>query len=291
MKNAESFKDKIVLDIGCGTGILSIFASKAGAKHVYGIEFADVADYATTIINKNGLGDKITIIKSKVEEAQLPVDKVDIIISEWMGYFLLYESMLDSVLFARDKWLVKDGLMLPDRASIMLTALEDASYKSSKLNFWNNVYGINMKCIQPSTMAEPLIDECPEEAINASSCKIFDIDLYTVKKEDLDFTSKYELTFVRDDLFSGIVAWFDTGFTKLPNKITLSTSPFLKKTHWKQTIFYTDKDVEVKKGDVVTGSIAVRKAVVNFRQIDVKISYHINNQKGKEDWYQLYKIQ
>ena len=104
MKNAESFKDKIVLDIGCGTGILSIFAAKAGAKHVYGIEFADVADYATTIINKNGLGDKITIIKSKVEEAQLPVDKVDIIISEWMGYFLLYESMLDSVLFARDKW-------------------------------------------------------------------------------------------------------------------------------------------------------------------------------------------
>lgn len=49
------------------------------------------------------------MIKSKVEEAVLPVEKVDIIISEWMGYFLLYEAMLDTVLFARDKWLVKDG--------------------------------------------------------------------------------------------------------------------------------------------------------------------------------------
>ena len=61
------------------------------------------------IIKKNKLTDKITIIKSKVEEAVLPVKKVDIIISEWMGYFLLYESMLDTVLYARDKWLNKDG--------------------------------------------------------------------------------------------------------------------------------------------------------------------------------------
>ena len=66
---------------------------------------------AREIVKKNGLSDKITIIKSKVEEAVLPVEKVDIIISEWMGYFLLYEAMLDTVLFARDKWLVKDGIV------------------------------------------------------------------------------------------------------------------------------------------------------------------------------------
>jgi protein arginine N-methyltransferase 1 len=51
-----------------------------------------------------------------MEEIELPVPKVDIIISEWMGYFLLYESMLDSVLWARDKYLNKGGKMLPDRA-------------------------------------------------------------------------------------------------------------------------------------------------------------------------------
>jgi protein arginine N-methyltransferase 1 len=109
VNNPEVFKDKIVLDIGCGTGVLSIFASQAGAKHVYGIEYADIADYAQEIVKQNKLTDKITIIKGKVEEVVLPVTQVDIIISEWMGYFLLYESMVDTVLFARDKWLVKDG--------------------------------------------------------------------------------------------------------------------------------------------------------------------------------------
>jgi hypothetical protein len=58
------------------------------------------------------LENKIVFLKGKMEDIKLPVDKVDIIISEWMGYFLLYESMLDSVLFARDKYLNSNGVSL-----------------------------------------------------------------------------------------------------------------------------------------------------------------------------------
>ncbi|MEW5304836.1 MAG: hypothetical protein WDW36_007419 [Sanguina aurantia] len=106
MDNAHMFKGKIVLDIGCGTGILSLFAAKAGARHVYGIECSTIAEQAMAIVRDNGYEDRVTIIKAKVEELVLPVEKVDIIVSEWMGYFLVYESMLETVLFARDKWLV-----------------------------------------------------------------------------------------------------------------------------------------------------------------------------------------
>ena len=76
----------------------------------------------------------VTILKGKVEELTLPVPHVDIIVSEWMGYFLLYESMLDTVLFARDKWLAPGGIILPDKASLFLTAIEDGDYKDEKIN-------------------------------------------------------------------------------------------------------------------------------------------------------------
>lgn len=68
----------------------------------------------------------------------MPVDKVDIIISEWMGYFLLYESMFDSVLFARDKWLRKGGILLPNIAKMYVAALDDEAYYKKKLVIFAN---------------------------------------------------------------------------------------------------------------------------------------------------------
>lgn len=74
-----------------------------------------------------------------MEELTLPVNQVDIIISEWMGYFLLYESMLDTVLFARDKYLKPGGIIMPDRACLNIVAIEDSQYKQEKFGFWDCV--------------------------------------------------------------------------------------------------------------------------------------------------------
>ena len=82
---------------------------------VIGVDMSSIVDHAKQIVKDNKLDKVVTIIKGKVEEISLPegVEKVDIIVSEWMGYCLFYESMLDSVLYARDKWLATKGLDIP----------------------------------------------------------------------------------------------------------------------------------------------------------------------------------
>ena len=89
---------------------------------------------AREIVKVNGMEDKITLIQGKMEEIEMPFPKVDIIISEWMGYFLLYESMLDTVLVARDKYLKPGGSLFPDEATLYLAAIEDMDYKEEKIN-------------------------------------------------------------------------------------------------------------------------------------------------------------
>ena len=160
LNNPHLFKDKVVLDVGCGTGVLSMFAAQAGARHVIGVEMSGIAISARKIIAANGFADRITVVKGKIEEIELPdgFDKVDIIISEWMGYFLLYESMLNSVLFARDKWLRPGGLLFPDKAEMYICGIEDLEYRRQKLDFWDSVYGFDMSCIKSAAILEPLVD-------------------------------------------------------------------------------------------------------------------------------------
>jgi ribosomal protein L11 methylase PrmA len=76
-----------VLDVGCGTGILSMFAAQAGAKHVYAVDCSSIIEQARCIVESNGFKDKVTLIRGKMEEIELPVPQVDIIVSEWMGTY------------------------------------------------------------------------------------------------------------------------------------------------------------------------------------------------------------
>nr|KAF6273762.1 protein arginine methyltransferase 1 [Pipistrellus kuhlii] len=208
--NRHLFKDKVVLDVGSGTGILCMFAAKAGARRVIGIECSSISDYAVKIVKANKLDHVVTIIKGKVEEVELPVEKVDIIISEWMGYCLFYESMLNTVLYARDKWL--------------------------------------------------------------------EVDIYTVKVEDLTFTSPFCLQVKRNDYVHALVAYFNIEFTRCHKRTGFSTSPESPYTHWKQTVFYMEDYLTVKTGEEIFGTIGMRPNAKNNRDLDFTIDLDFKGQ-------------
>merc|ERR1711970_1540755 len=217
--NRHLFKGKTVLDVGCGTGILSMFAAKAGATKVIGIEMSNIVEHAKKIVQSNNLDSVVTIIQGKIEEIQLPVEKVDVIISEWMGYCLFYESMLDSVLYARDKWLAPDGLMFPDRATMYICAIEDRQYKDDKINWWDDVYGFDMSAIRKVALTEPLVDVVDRNQVVTNNCLIKEIDIQTIKKEEIPFESPFHLQIRRNDYVQALVTFFNMEFTHCHKRV------------------------------------------------------------------------
>ncbi|KAK4336853.1 hypothetical protein RND71_043402 [Anisodus tanguticus] len=273
LHNKHLFKNKVVLDIGCGTGILSMFAAQAGASKVIAIECSGIVELAEKIIHTNNFQDIITLVKGRVEDITLPdgITKVDIIISEWMGYCLFYESMLNTVLFARDKWLKPDGIIFPDKASLYITTIEDRQYKEEKIDWWNNVYGFNMSCIKDVAIKEPLVGYVEADQIVTDSKSLIDIDLYTVKPGDLSFERSFNLTCKRDDYVQAFLTYFTVNFSKCCKNIGFSTSPKAKLTHWKQTVFYIDEPITCKRNEKVKGVFSMCPNDSNQRDLDFSI--------------------
>ncbi|CAO1596707.1 Nuclear SAM-dependent mono-and asymmetric methyltransferase, variant 2 [Xanthoria calcicola] len=276
-QNKHLFKDKVVLDVGCGTAILSMFAVKAGAKHVIGVDMSTIIEKAREIVKVNGMADQITLLQGKMEEVKLPFPKVDIILSEWMGYFLLYESMLDTVLYARDQYLEPNGLIFPDRATIFLAGIEDGEYKDEKIGFWDNVYGFDYSPLKHTALTEPLVDTVDLKACVTEPAKVFEINLYTVTAADLAFKEPFTLDCRRNDFIHALIAWFDIEFTACHKPIKFSTGPHTKYTHWKQTVFYLREVLTVEENEQVQGVLSSKPNATKKRDLDIEIVYRLDS--------------
>jgi len=280
--NKNMFQDKVVLDIGCGTGILSMFAAKAGAKKVIGIDRSDIVLNAQKILQKNKLDHIIIIIRGEVEKVTLPVDKVDIIISEWMGYFLLYESMLDTVLFARDKWLQPGGTVQPSKLEMILCAASLEEYYEDNIDYWNNVYGFDMDCMKGGVLYEAQVDIVPADEIISSTAIFKTFDIIHTKKEEQEFLSPFSLEVREARPCHAFVSYFDTEFaypggekaTSAP--VHFSTGPHVKPTHWKQTVFMLEEPITgLQVGDVIKGNLTCRRNTEYYRALEMFVEWWV----------------
>ena len=279
--NAEvAFKDKIVMDVGTGSGILAIWAAKAGAKKVYAIEYTDMALNARKLVEANGVADIVTVLQGTVEGIKLPLKEdgfgdgeneevVDVIISEWMGYMLIRESMLDSVLVARERYLKKDtGLMFPSHASILMAPIVDEENRvnnnydyNQAMDEWDEFVastkekygGVDYSVLTEAFEKEQLEyyigqsqwTDLPEDTILATPQVIKTLDLMTCTHKDtrgiFDSVASSregnadtnEFDFVldpNDAIVSGFASWFTTDFKSRTDSMVSNDAPKLVKT-------------------------------------------------------------
>ena len=148
-----------------------------------------------------------------------------------------------------------------------------------------------MSCIKNIALSEPLVEVVPKKRVISNINTFLDLDLYKVKVSDLDFAHKYQLHLTATDNVDALACWFEADFSKLKNPIKLSTSPFSRPTHWRQTIFYLAEPIKGILGKTLTGSIAVRKSAANPRDLDIKYSFHYEDEVSNVNYKQMYKLQ
>ncbi|RID63897.1 hypothetical protein BRARA_E02860 [Brassica rapa] len=296
LKNPSLMSGSVVMDVGCGTGILSLFAAKAGASRVIAVEASEkMAKVATKIAKDNKVfNDKehngvLEVANSMVEELEKSIKiephSVDVLVSEWMGYCLLYESMLTSVLYARDRWLKPGGAILPDTATMFVAGFGKGA---TSLPFWEDVYGFDMSSIGKEILEDtariPIVDVVEERDLVTQPTLLQSFDLATMKPDEVDFTATATLEPTESDtearLCHGVVLWFDTGFTDRfckENPTVLSTSPYTPPTHWAQTVLTFQEPISVApatvlSGDDRQGAIGTKECPASSIQLRVSVA-------------------
>ncbi|XP_055904636.1 protein arginine N-methyltransferase 1 [Eupeodes corollae] len=281
LRNKDFIKGKTILDVGCGTAILSIFASQAGAKEVIAVDNSDIIYTAMDIVKKNNYSN-ISFVKGRVEDTALPVEKYDVIISEWMGYFLLFEGMLDSIIYARDKHLKEGGLLMPNRCTMSIVGYGDETLHKTHIAFWDVMLGLDMSIMKKQVLHEPLIEVVDREHVLTEPNVIADLDLSTVTVNYSNFSYNFNLKCLKPGRLTSLVGYFDAFFGGLPHTEKLSTSPLAEPTHWKQVVFFLEEPVNVKADEIVSGSLVCRRSKQSMRSLDIKITIF-----GKDHNYYL----
>ncbi|CAM9649795.1 unnamed protein product [Chrysoparadoxa australica] len=303
MNNAEVFKGKTVLDVGTGSGILAIWCALAGAKKVYAVEYTDMAKLATKLVAANMVNETVEVIQSSVEDLELP-GKVDIIISEWMGYLLLRESMLDSVVRARDRWLKPDGLMFPSKTTIYWGLISDEEERLRQQGEYINAmqdwfkfkdetkrfYQVDMGCLEDiyeKEQKEWYIHSClwtelhPGQVVS-QPLSVMALDMHTCTMEDVQGMTETPFSFAVDstEKVSAFAGWFTADFdgregSPFPNPITLTTAPENGYTHWGQQVMYLEHPATCEAGTRIEGSVKMVRNKENIRLYDVIVQHSV----------------
>ena len=237
----------VVLDLGAGTGLLSIFAAAAGARRVYAVERTATAEVARRMVERNGYRDVIEVIEIDVEDARLP-EKVDVLVSEWMGGFGVDENILAPLVIARNRWLKPGGTIVPGRVTAMLAPVEVPAF-DAEIAYWRSKpHGVDMDVIAQLTAQETFHTQTPLtlESLVAEPQQMWSHDPLTCSLEEADQPFIANLSFVatRPGRLSGFAAWFtaDMAGEVLTNAIGAPD------THWGRTLFPLDSAVDVVPG-------------------------------------------
>lgn len=236
----------VVLDMGAGTGILSIFAAIAGARKVYAVERTRIAEVAHQVIAANGYAETIEIVQADLEDISLD-EKVDVIVSEWMGGFGVDENMLAPLVMARDRWLRPGGKIVPGRVTAMLAPAHVPDFDEAVAYWRAGLHGIDLGVIADLTTQETFHTQTEPASLVAPPQVMWSHDPLTCSLAEADqrFTARLAFHATEATTLSGFVSWFAAD---MGDGSTLTNAVGDPDTHWGRTLFPLARPIHVAAG-------------------------------------------
>jgi len=243
--------DSIVLDMGAGSGILSFFAATAGARKVYAVEKTSIARLTNELAKDNNLLDRVEILNCDVLEINLP-EKVDVLVSEWLGPFGIDENLLHPLLTTRDRWLKSGGKMLPERVTAWMAPAYDPALDSDMFFWQSRPYGLDLQTIAKYTSNEIRYNQnhIGVEDLLAEPKPMWTTDLYAFETANArqPFSCSHTFTCKRRSVLNCVIVWFDADF---PHGISLACGPGAPRNHWASTVCPMAQLLEVRPGNEI----------------------------------------
>ena len=239
----------VVLDMGAGTGFLSILAVQAGARKVYAVERTSIAGVACRMVERNGMADRVEVIEANLEDVDLP-EKVDVIVSEWMGGLGVDENLLAPLVMARDRWLAPGGTVIPERVTAFLAPAWVESLAEDWQHWRARPHGVDMSVVAELCADDPLMFHGPVAPTDllAPPQQLWTHDAYhcSLGEADRPFASQLAFAPVRAAKLTNLVAWFHADLCRGQSLTNAVGEP---RTHWGRLVFPLAGPVEVREGE------------------------------------------
>ncbi len=270
-------RDQVVADLGCGTGILSLFAAQGGARRVYALEESEVAALARMMFQANGMDERITLLTGNSRDVRLP-EPADVLVHEILGIDPFFENVIPYIADARARFLRPGGRLIPHKIEVCCVGVEPEFVPSIaqrallEAGEFAGMYGLNFDpYLHVLAQADEINDDTTfprrsndfrvgffDQPILSEECTVRTIDL----AGDLEAQSAGEVLSSMKIRTSGRLGALLLFFrAHLDEHLVLSTSPYSPRTHWGWAVRELPRPVQVRPGDEITlGSVLLTLA-------------------------------
>lgn len=271
----------IVVDLGTGSGILSLFAVQSHAKKVYAIDHSEFIEIAKEVSLRNGGSE---IIFEKVNSRSFnPPEKMDVILHEQIGDDLFDENMIENIFDLKRRILKPGGRVIPGKFELFLEPVSLKPEFRVPYIWENKLHGVDFSFLEERELGKKYkpagyrFRYLPPYSIDFFLCKpepVLSFDLNDDISE-IDFRIKPQKRFVKNDgTLDGLCLYFITIFD---DETQFDTSPANGHHSWSNRFFRTER-VAYLKGEQLSFNVHMPSPLIaNTWDIEMQepVKYHL----------------